>query len=77
MQEIVRTVNLENGNKVNFSTGPKYPFWKISFEKGGIPAELSGQYTDFDKAVYAAEKYLAKRPRNKTSFKGEVKTKES
>jgi hypothetical protein len=76
MTPIVRTVEMENGNKVNFTTGEKWPYWRISFENGGIPAELSGLYTDFDKAYEAARRYIEGRAaRNRTKFKGSVKEK--
>ena len=66
MESIRRTLELENGNKINFTSDPRTTFWRISFEKGGIPAELSGQYTDYEEAVYRAETYLARREKNKT-----------
>jgi len=72
----VKTIELENGNKVNFTAGPKHPFWTISFEKGGIPEELSGMYTDLDKAIHAVKRYVERRhTRNRTTIKGEVKDK--
>lgn len=69
MESIRRTLELENGNKVNFTSDPRTAFWRISFEKGGVPAELSGQYTDYKVAVYEAERYLARREKNKTKVK--------
>ena len=77
MQEIVRTIEMENGNKVNFTSGPRHPFWRVSFEKGGMPKELQGQYTDFDRAVLAVKTYLERRHMNKTTLKGKVKTTEN
>lgn len=66
----VRTVELENGNKINFTCGPKHPYWSISFEKGGIPQELSGVFTDYEKAYNAAVRYVEKRhTRNRTTVK--------
>lgn len=70
MEIIRRTIELENGNKVNFTAGPRYPFWTISFEKGGVPKELSGMYQYYEDAVYAVKKSVANRPaRNRTSVK--------
>lgn len=70
MEIIRRTLELENGNKVNFTAGPRYPFWTISFEKGGVPAELSGMYQYYDDAVAAVKKSLQNRyARNRTKIK--------
>lgn len=76
MQEIVRTIEMENGNKVNFTSGPRHPFWRVSFEKGGMPKELQGSYTDFHRAHTAVKNYLARRPLNKTKLKDSIKTTE-
>ena len=38
-----------------------YGFWKCSYEKGPVPAELSGEYTSFDEARKAIEYYLKSR----------------
>lgn len=70
MQVIEKVIEMENGNKVKFTAGPRYPFWRISFERGGIPAKLSGQYQYLGDAVYAVEQYLKERPtRNRTTLK--------
>lgn len=74
MNIIERVLELENGNKVKFTAGPRYPYWRISFERGGIPDCLSGWYTDYDKAVLAVKQYLEqRRNRNKTTIKTESK----
>lgn len=73
MESIRRSLELENGNVVHFTTDPRTSFWRISFDKGGIPKELSGLYTDYKDAVYAAETYLARREKNKTQIKEKVK----
>lgn len=70
MEPIRRTIELENGNKVNFTAGPRYPYWKISFEKGSLPAELSGVYQYYDDAVAAVKRSVEGRPaRNRTKVK--------
>lgn len=70
---IERTVELENGSKVNFRTDAKYPFWGISFERGGVPSELSGKYTDFDKALEAVKNYVERRAvKNRTTVKAGI-----
>lgn len=72
---IRRSIEMENGNTVHFTTGPVYPFWTISFDKGGIPKELSGQYTEYKDAVARVEHYLKKRPtRNRTILIAEAST---
>lgn len=73
MQVIEKVVEMENGNKVKFTAGPRYPFWRISFERGGVPAKLSGQYQYFDDAYNAVKRYLEERPsRNRTTLKAEA-----
>jgi len=70
MDVVQRTIELENGNKVNFTAGPRYPYWKISFERGPVPAELSGSYQYYDDAVYAVRRSVENRPaRNRTKIK--------
>ena len=72
MQVIEKVVEMENGNKVRFTAGPRYPFWRISFDKGGVPEKLSGQYQYFDDAYRAVDRYLKERPaRNRTALKEE------
>lgn len=69
MQVLERHLELENGSRVKFTSGPRHPFWKISFESGSVPRQLSGLYTDHAKAVKAVERYVATRPKNKTKAK--------
>lgn len=70
MDIIRRTIELENGNKVNFTAGPRYAFWKISFEKGPVPAELSGSYQYYEDAVADVKRSVLSRPaRNRTKVK--------
>lgn len=70
MQEIRRTVELENGNSVNFTAGPRYPYWRISFEKGQLPQELRGVYQHYEDAVNAVRRSVLNRPaRNRTAIK--------
>lgn len=66
---IEKVVEMENGNSVKFTAGPRYPYWRVSFDKGGMPAELSGLYTDFDKAYAAVKFYLEHRAaKNRTTL---------
>ncbi len=70
MDIIRRTLELENGNKVNFTAGPRYPYWTVSFEKGPIPANLQGSWQYYDDAVEAVRRSVLNRPtRNRTSLK--------
>lgn len=72
MQVLERVIETESGTKVKFTAGPRYPYWRISFEHGGVPAELSGMYQYYDDAVYAVDAYLQRRPaKNRTKLKVE------
>lgn len=73
MQIIERTVELENGQKVKFTAGPRLPFWSISFESGPVPKELRGTYTEFPMALAAVQKYVENR--EKASRRTSVKEK--
>lgn len=73
MQELVRELELDNGDKVYFKAGPIHPFWRINFAQGSVPPKLSGQYTDFDKAVAAVKNYVETRPaRNRTTVTDKI-----
>lgn len=79
-QVFERTVKLSDGKIVKFTTDPRHPFWKISFETGPVPRELQGVYTDFDQALAHTERYLARREkahRRVSVDKNSVVTKET
>lgn len=77
MQVITRELELENGSKVYFKTGPIHPYWTINFESGSVPDHLSGMYQNFDDAVYAVKLYVENRPaRNRTTVTKKVVEKE-
>lgn len=70
MEVIRRTIELENGNKVNFTAGPRYPYWAISFERGGTPKELQGVYQHYEDAISAVRYSVENRhARNRTTIK--------
>jgi hypothetical protein len=63
------TIQLENGNSVHFKRDPRYGFWAVNFDKGGMPETLKGHYTSLIQAKSAVKNYLAVRPKNKTAPK--------
>ena len=73
LNSITRSVEMENGNSVTFFTGPRWPFWRVKFDKGGMPKELeNSMWSTYDQAYRAVKNYLEKRPaRNRTTFKEE------
>jgi hypothetical protein len=44
-----------------------YIFFEIKFEKGSVPAELAGRYTNIPNAKKAVTKYLAKKKETKAA----------
>lgn len=60
-EALQRTVDLDNGNKVHYKKDPRFGFWTVNFDKGGIPEVLKGQYTQVQYAEKAVEAYFAKR----------------
>lgn len=74
MKEVVREMTLENGGKVYFKAGPVYPYWRINFDSGNTPKQLSGMYQYYDDAVEAVKNYVETRPaRNRTTVTDDVK----
>jgi hypothetical protein len=58
--EKVRTWDLGN-NKIHAKRTNPYGFVSIKFEKGLMPEELKGQFTEFLYAEQAVEAYLSKK----------------
>ncbi len=71
MDIVQKSLELENGLIVTFTAGPRYPFWKISYSKGAVPASLSGVYQSYDEAVYAVKTHVevTRSSRNRTKIK--------
>lgn len=65
---IVDSIELENGNKINF-TRSRAGGVTISFDKGGIPSALKGLWLDLHRAKEKALYYVANRPKSKTKEK--------
>jgi len=53
----IRTINLGN-NKIYMKRKDPYGFVYINFDKGQIPEELKGSFTDFEMAKRAVSNYL-------------------
>ncbi len=69
----VRTIELENGNKLNLTITDPYGFIHLSLERGQLPDNLKDMsYTDWHHAEIAAKKYVADRQ----SVLAEIKVKE-
>jgi hypothetical protein len=56
-----RTWTLPSGNKLHFERRDPYGFWSIHYDKGQVPAELKGNYTSYDQAAAAANRYITER----------------
>jgi hypothetical protein len=46
-------------------------FFKVKFEKGSIPDELSGRYSTLEKGKQAVETYLRNKPKSKAVQRNE------
>lgn len=58
----VRTIELENGNKLFMTRSDPYGFITLSLMKGPLPDHLKDQsFTDWSFAIIAADKYLEQR----------------
>lgn len=66
---MVETVELENGNKLHYTKHPRYGTWSVSFDKGGIPSVLEGQFQSLNDLKARTEYYLSIREKNKTRVK--------
>lgn len=53
-----RVVTMDNGSKAFIRSKDPFGFWTIHFEKGPVPAVLSGQYTAYTYAEAALKNYL-------------------
>lgn len=60
--EIHRVVDLPSGNKVHFRQYPPHGMWRISFDKGQLPAELNSAFTSYGLAEAAWKAYYDKSP---------------
>lgn len=63
------TLELENGNKVHFTKHPRYGFWSVNFDKGGIPSILQGHWQSLTDLKAKVAYYLEHREKNRTKFK--------
>lgn len=63
MQDMVETNSrkrvfaLENGNKLWAVQSDPYGFWALHLDKGQLPDQFKGQYTNFDAVVKDVERY--------------------
>lgn len=58
----VRTIELENGNKLNMKRTDPYGFIFFSLERGQLPDNLKDHaFTDWTMAEIAAKKYVSER----------------
>jgi hypothetical protein len=48
-----------------------YAFFRIRFEKGSVPEELSGRYTSLEKGKQAVENYIWSRKKTKAVLRNE------
>tara|TARA_R100001510_G_scaffold46363_1_gene43275 strand:+ start:954 stop:1253 length:300 start_codon:yes stop_codon:yes gene_type:complete len=48
-----------------------YSFFRVKFEKGSVPSELSGRYTSLQKGKEAVEHYLRNKVKTKTVQRNE------
>lgn len=67
-----RTIELENGNKLNLTRTDPYGAIVLSLERGQLPEAFRGSYTDWYQAEIAAHKYVLERQ----SVVAELKEKE-
>lgn len=58
-----RTVELDNGNKVNLERRDPYGFIHVWLDRGQFPdkSDLNGVFTTWDQAYNAVQRYLADR----------------
>ena len=53
-----RVFVLSTGNNVHVVKKGPYDMWEIHYEHGELPSELKGQWTSFQMAKVAIEKYF-------------------
>lgn len=64
-EAITTTIDLEK-NKLHVTKDPLYfGFWQLSLDRGALPIQYRGKYTDRRAALSAAEQYV----RNKKTSK--------
>lgn len=71
-QPKTRTIELENGNKLNLTHTDPYGAIVLSLERGQLPESYKGAYTDWHQAEKAAQRYVSERQ----SVVAEIKDKE-
>ena len=49
----------------------RYSFFRVRFEKGSVPSELSGRYSSLNKGKEAVEHYLRNKVKTKTVQRNE------
>lgn len=55
--EKTRVIELDN-NKVYLKQKDPYGYWYVNFDKGQMPENLKGAYTDYDYAYKSVVNYL-------------------
>lgn len=67
-----RVYQLPGQQKLYFRRHPRYGTWSVGFDKGGIPASLSGQFLQFRELYDKVEYYLANRQKNPVTIGEEI-----
>jgi uncharacterized FlgJ-related protein len=49
---------LKGTNKLHAVMNPQFGSWKLKYEKGDLPVSLKGNYTTFNLAKEAAQRYF-------------------
>lgn len=76
VQSRVRTIDLENGNKLNLTAKDPYGMIYLSLEHGQLPDSLKGAaFTDWQQAEKAAKRYIDERTKVIAEITTEVETK--
>ena len=57
----VRVFDLENGNKLLAKQTDPYGFWRLSLEKGQVPAWLDQDFNEWGQVIKAVDRYAFER----------------
>jgi hypothetical protein len=49
------------GNTVHFTSEDPYGFWRMTLDKGGLPAKYQGSYTTLAQAIQAAQAWITEK----------------
>lgn len=59
--ETKRVFLISSGTKITFERYPPHGNWKLSFERGSVPAQLQGEWLEFELFFRKTKTYLATR----------------